>query len=930
MVDVPVPVLDQPVGIEGDDRALGQVDFHRLEGQPADPEGRSGGHGEELRGAAGQDEGRRRVAGSGQGEAAGDGIVDGVEAGGAEFGDLFSAVVGGQVGDQVVEVGEELVRGQVDVGEGAHGRAQPAHGGRGLDAVADHVADDQPDPAARERDHVEPVAADARQRSGRQIPVSHLDRGLSGQPPGQQAVLEGVGGAAFAGEAAGVVDADGGAAGELLGEDGVVGRVVLRVARPHAHRDAQRGAAGQQRYGDHGVDAHAVGAALGTARVALREPLVEVGLAGAAEDRPALLQGAGRRRGRLVAVHLAQMDGHTRVALLRGSVRDAAQREGAVRDHRQFVLPEDPVQQVDAGEVGVLRDEQLDQLLGGTHHVQGGADAGGRLVQQGEAAPGPVLLTAVECCQRDPGQLAGDVPQGPHLDAPRMHPARGRSAGEALVAHRQAGLGDLAQMMQKALAVLGVLHGLRIEPADQRLLGHTQQPAGRVVGAQIALPEVEDRHGHGRLLEGLVGQGRSGHGGGDHMSGLLAARTEDRAGAERHLDPVAVAVAQCDGAGPCGEDTGGYVLGEETGHRPADDLVRRVPREQPRALAPPGQPALGINDRRGRDTLHMPKDDPNAPTHQARGRPGSALVSTQYGQRPIGMGVHAQFAADDLQHRAVLRDDEGDPLGRREGEAPPDAEPLTHRPVGVGEQGHAERVPSGELLLPFDAVAADADGAGTHGREFRGQVAEVAGLGRAAGGQGGGIEEQHDRPVGQQLGEPPGGAALVGQREVLGLVPDLDALRHDRPSPLRATPRAHSTSGTWRGSRARAAVRCGAGRWRQSTASLTLAGKTPTKKAAAALAATARVRGEATPAASASSTTPLPYVHALGEPGSTRGIVASNCFGEAKWATPAAASRPASSRGDRSDRGTVPPLVTCRRILLDGRARGAPSGVSDG
>src|SRR5919198_1049514 len=52
-------------------------------------------------------------------------------------------------------------------------------------------------------------------------------------------------------------------------------------------------------------------------------------------------------------------------------------------------------------------------------------------------------------------------------------------------------------------------------------------------------------------------------------------------------------------------------------------------------------------------------------------------------------------------------------------------------------------------------------------------------------------------------------------------------------------------------------------------------------------------------------------------------MVSSNLRGEAKWATPAAASRPASSRGERSDRGTVPPLMTCCRMLPEGRRGGA-------
>ena len=72
---------------------------------------------------------------------------------------LAARRLGGQVVDEVVEVSEQFVGGQVDVGQGAHRGTQPAHGGRRVDAVADHVAHDQGDPRAGQRDHIEPVAA---------------------------------------------------------------------------------------------------------------------------------------------------------------------------------------------------------------------------------------------------------------------------------------------------------------------------------------------------------------------------------------------------------------------------------------------------------------------------------------------------------------------------------------------------------------------------------------------------------------------------------------------------------------------------------------------------------------------------------------------------------------------------------------------------
>ncbi len=235
------------------------------------------------------------MSGGGHGEVARDRVVDGVEAGRAEFGDLVGGVVRREVGDQVVEVGEEFVGRQVHVGEGADGRAEAAHGRRGRDAVSDDVADDQADPAAGERDHVEPVAADAREGPGGQIAVRHLDGRLPGQVPWQQAVLEGECGGTLAGEAARVVDADGGAAGEFLGEQGVVVGVVVRVGHADADRDAEGGAPRAQRHREHRVDALAVRTAFRGAGVTVRDPADEVGFACLAAYRTPLAQGTRGR-----------------------------------------------------------------------------------------------------------------------------------------------------------------------------------------------------------------------------------------------------------------------------------------------------------------------------------------------------------------------------------------------------------------------------------------------------------------------------------------------------------------------------------------------------------------------------------------------------------------------------------------------------------
>ena len=118
-----------------------------------------------------------------------------------------------------------------------------------LDAVAGDVADHQPDPAAGQGDHVEPVAADRYPALAGQVAGGDLDGGLRGLAPLQQAVLQGQRGGVLAGVAAGVVDADRGAGDDFLGEGQVVGVEGLRPLMPDEGGHAERGPAGA-----HGTD----------------------------------------------------------------------------------------------------------------------------------------------------------------------------------------------------------------------------------------------------------------------------------------------------------------------------------------------------------------------------------------------------------------------------------------------------------------------------------------------------------------------------------------------------------------------------------------------------------------------------------------------------------------------------------------------------
>lgn len=68
--------------------------------------------------------------------------MDRVQTGGAEL-TIIQPLLTLQPDDHVVEVREQFVRHQIDVRESADGRAQVAHGGGGVQAVADDIAHDE-------------------------------------------------------------------------------------------------------------------------------------------------------------------------------------------------------------------------------------------------------------------------------------------------------------------------------------------------------------------------------------------------------------------------------------------------------------------------------------------------------------------------------------------------------------------------------------------------------------------------------------------------------------------------------------------------------------------------------------------------------------------------------------------------------------------
>jgi hypothetical protein len=256
------------------------------------------------------------------------------------------------------------------------GGTQPAHGDRGVHAMPHHVAHHQGDPCARQRDHVEPVAADVLPRG--QIAVGDVEGVLRGQTAGEQAALERHRHVVLPGVPPGVVDGDGGAGAQFLGKSQVVVPEGLGVPRTPEVRHPQERAPGGQRGGDEGVDP--VGEHLFGSLHVLHLPLdglVQIRF----DDRPAGAEAPQPGPGG------GELDWRAR-----GEERvpqpDAG--GGGATEHllrSDGLLPaQDGLREVDSDVVGELRHRHFGQFLSRSRHVEGGTDPHGRVVQQLETS----------------------------------------------------------------------------------------------------------------------------------------------------------------------------------------------------------------------------------------------------------------------------------------------------------------------------------------------------------------------------------------------------------------------------------------------------------------------------------------------------------------------------------------------------------------
>ena len=152
VVDVSAAGLDESVGVEHERVAVVQLDLELLERRLAGAERDAGVVVQDLRRPGAADQQGRQVAGVADADGAVDRVVDGVHTG-----DDRRVV---ETAAQVIQVRDDVERGEVLYGVAAHHCAKLTHQGRRADAAAHDVTDHDRDTSGRERNHVVPVAAD--------------------------------------------------------------------------------------------------------------------------------------------------------------------------------------------------------------------------------------------------------------------------------------------------------------------------------------------------------------------------------------------------------------------------------------------------------------------------------------------------------------------------------------------------------------------------------------------------------------------------------------------------------------------------------------------------------------------------------------------------------------------------------------------------
>src|ERR1019366_7178684 len=165
-----------------------------------------------------------------------------------------------------------------------------------------------------------------------------------------------------------------------------------------------------------------------------------------------------------------------------------------------------------------------------------------------------------------------------------------------------------------------------------------------------------------------------------------------------------------------------------------------------------------------------------------RGGGRRLLQHLDHRERLLDVALHPDLRHEDMYDGARLVDDEGRAT-RHQAERRLDPVERAHLAVRVGEQRHRKAVLAGEAIVRGARVGANTDDVGPGLDEGLVVVAKGAGLDRAAGRVVLGIEEEHDGPAAQHVGQREGLAVRPGEREVGGLVASVEG--HAQPASRR-------------------------------------------------------------------------------------------------------------------------------------------------
>ncbi len=392
------------------------------------------------------------------------------------------------------------------------------------------------------------------------VPGRHVHRGPAGEALGQQRLLHGAGGRALAGVAAGVVHGHGGAGDDLLGEPHVVVEERAGPLGAGEGRHAEGDAAGPYRHDHQG--AVAVLEDGRADRGVLGDPGAGRAVEGAFHEGAALQQAAGDGRGGGAPDGLPEGEAAAAAAVACRRLPGAADDRGqADRSGRGFVAAHHGVQQVHGDEVGQRRHGLVGEFLRGAADVEGAADAGADVVEQGEPALGAPPFGDVDdhVQDADDGVVAVGHAEERHGDGTGV-PGLLVLAAELEVHDGLAGLQHAPHLLLEA-PELGGGAQLGQPPSDALLQG--DQPGERFVHPHV--PQVRVEHGQ---ADGRAGEeGREHHGAG-------AAAGHPPEGAFRRPSDVA---AEDEGGDRGGDDARDHLV--DVRLERAEQRVDRVPGE---------------------------------------------------------------------------------------------------------------------------------------------------------------------------------------------------------------------------------------------------------------------------------------------------------------------------------------------------------------